>query len=103
MTEPWFRTNRHQEAEDKVREAIRLIVEARTVLTLGEFHNFIRGNVRALGGQGFLASMGKALLDAAEFKADAYFHPRTETAQQHEPSTATKQNETGTIAGTESD
>lgn len=28
---------------------------------------------------------------------------RTETAQQHEPSTDTKQNETGTIAGTESD
>lgn len=88
MTAPWLRTDRHQEAEDKVREAVRLIIEARTVLTLGEFHEFIRGNVRAFGGQGFLASMGKALLDAAEFKADAYFHPRTETAHKPAPSTA---------------
>lgn len=51
--------------EQKVKQAFRMMVEASTDLTIWEFEEFIRSNLSDLGGRGFVASIGKAIQDAA--------------------------------------
>jgi len=66
MGEPnWFRTSRHGPAEEKVRQAIMLIAEARTILTIWEFEQFVRDNITSLGSHGFVASIGEAMIKGA--------------------------------------
>lgn len=68
MTErktPWFRTDRHAGAEERVREAVRLIIDARRVLTMSEFEEFVRDNIADLGYHGFIGSIGQAMVNAA--------------------------------------
>ena len=57
------------EPPKQIVEAIRLIGEARRHMTIWEFEAFIHGNVRTLGGHGFLCSIGKAILDGATIDA----------------------------------
>jgi hypothetical protein len=52
-------------AQEQVKQALRLISEARKELTIWEFERYIRENVRDLGSHGFLCSIGEAILKAA--------------------------------------
>lgn len=88
MQPSWFRTDRHIKAEEQVRGAIRIIADARTVLTIWELEEFIRENVDDLGGRGFVGSIGKAMSDGATVDLT-----RTETAQQQLTSNETNVNE----------
>ena len=56
--------------DQNIRDAIRLIGEARRSLTLMEFQHFIRNNVKELGGHGFLCSIGQAILDGATIEGE---------------------------------
>lgn len=63
------RTDRQTRAEEMVREAIGLFIEARRELTLWEFEQFIRENITTLGYHGFIGSMGQAMVNAATTEA----------------------------------
>jgi hypothetical protein len=66
----WLRTARHGEAEDKIRQAFRLLGDARTVMTAYEFTEFVSQNLaqmpEGLGGQGFVASIGEMITKGAD-------------------------------------
>lgn len=62
---PWFRGPQQRAGENKVGNAFRAIVEARSLLTLHEFEEFIRANLDKLGSQSFVASIGLAIARAA--------------------------------------
>ena len=56
-------------SEQQVKDAMRLIIEARRDMTIWEFECFIRDNARDLGGHGFLCSIGQAILNGATIDA----------------------------------
>jgi hypothetical protein len=69
MEKPWLRTESDDDAEAMVREAFQRIADARTIMTIWQFEEFIRDNIAALGSRGFINSIGEAMVKAAAHPA----------------------------------
>lgn len=89
-----------------IRAEIRALADGSEAAKDGEHHWHPTNVILVLGDRGqvitVLSPEQAAKHEGRRLRSGRHI-PRTETAQQHEPSTDTKQNETGTIAGTESD
>ncbi len=57
-----------EDAELKVKQAIKLLGEAREYLTAWAIEECIRENITELGGHGFINSIGSAMVKAATIK-----------------------------------
>lgn len=53
-------------ADEYIKSAFRCFVAARCHLTIGEFQKAVADQLKELGGQGFVASVGTAIVAAAE-------------------------------------
>lgn len=74
-----IRTAATERAEREIRQAFRLIGDARADLTIWEFEEFIRSNLADLGGRGYVASIGQAILHATSGTGTQTDNSGTET------------------------
>lgn len=58
------KTPAQERAEQLVKQALLLIAKARMELTIWEFERYVAANQNELGGNGYLASIGQAIVSA---------------------------------------